>query len=386
MLSSICFMPASLMPQSLPPLHAQHGLVLRRQHGRDVHARRVVPDEERLVGLLRVVAVEEVDDLGRDLLVHGPRPLERQRALVLARLVLLRAVGGLAPDDRARRRQAGRGLRIHGAGDLGEAGDRRVLARRRDALHRRGVVDVGEAHLLHRVQVVEIAPVLLEAVRRRQGRGVVAQVVLAELAGGVAEIEQELGERRGAGPQIGRAAGQLRRDHARAQRIHAGEEGIAPGGAALHGDVVHEDRALVPDAVDVGRFPDHQAAVVDARLHPADVVAHDEQDVGLALGPGSAGHSEHDRQGQRQHSPRQSSLPVSHARALRPRRCGVPDRRRPLGNPDCAPTNVMRPRLSATSNIGQSRRLRALGDTYRSPRMTARTAGTSSWPALCFET
>ena len=94
---------------------------------------------------------------------------------------------------------------------------------------------------------------------------------------------QEFGERRGAGPQIGRAAGQLRRDHAGAQRIHAGEEGVAPGGAALHGDIVHEDRALLADAVDVGRFADHQAAVVDARLHPADVVAHDEQDVGLVL-------------------------------------------------------------------------------------------------------
>ena len=60
-----------------------HGQILVRQHGGDVHARRVVPDEERLVGLLRIVAVEEVDDLGRNLLVHrlssapgsaGPRP------------------------------------------------------------------------------------------------------------------------------------------------------------------------------------------------------------------------------------------------------------------------------------------------------------------------
>ena len=206
MLSSICFMPASLTPQSLPPLLAQHGLVLRRQHGHDVHARRVVPDEERLVGLLRVVAVEEVDDLGRDFLVHRLRPLQRQRALVPARLVLLRAVGGLAPEDRARRRQAERRLWIHGAGDLRKAGDRRVLARRRDALHGRRLVDVGEAHLLHRVEVIEVAPVFLEAVRRRQRRGVVAQMVLAELAGVVAEIEQELGERRRAGPQIGRAA------------------------------------------------------------------------------------------------------------------------------------------------------------------------------------
>src|SRR5262249_11257201 len=55
------------------------------------------------------------------------------------------------------------------------------------------------------------------------------------------------------------------------------------GGAALHGDVVHEDPAFVADAVDVRCFSDHQAAMVDARLHPADVVAHDEEDVGLCL-------------------------------------------------------------------------------------------------------
>ena len=61
----------------------------------------------------------------------------------------------------------------------------------------RALVDVGEAHLLHRVEVIEIAPVFLEAVRRRQRVGVVAEVVLAELARGVAEIVQELGDRTG---------------------------------------------------------------------------------------------------------------------------------------------------------------------------------------------
>ena len=77
---------------------ADHVVVLVRQHGRDVHARRVVPDEERLAGVRRVVALEEVDHLGRDLLVHGLRALQGQRALVLAGLVRRRAVGGLAPD------------------------------------------------------------------------------------------------------------------------------------------------------------------------------------------------------------------------------------------------------------------------------------------------
>ena len=148
---------------------------------------------------------------------------------------------------------------------------------------RRGLVDIGEAHPLHGIEVIEIAPELVEAVRCRQCVGVVAEMVLAELAGVVAEIAQEPGERRRAGPQIGRAARQLRRDHARAQRMHAGEEGVAPRSAALLGVVMHEPRAFLPDPIDVGGFPHHQSLVVDAWLHPADIVAHDEEDVGLLL-------------------------------------------------------------------------------------------------------
>ena len=221
---------------------------------------------------------------GRDLLVHGLRSLERQRPLVGAGLVRQRSVGGGAVEHRPRRRQAGRGQRIDRPGDLRQAGDRRVLAGRRDGLLGRRLVDVGEAHPLHRVEVIEVAPELLEAVRGRQRLGVVAEVVLAELAGVVAEIVQELGERRRAGPQVGRASGNFRQGHADAQRIHAGEEGGAPGGAALLGVVVGEHRAFFADAVDVRRLADHQAAVVDRRLHPADVVAHDEEDVGLLRG------------------------------------------------------------------------------------------------------
>ena len=251
-----------------------------------MHARRVVPDEERLVGLLRVVAIEEVDDLGRDFLIHGFRALQRQRPLVTTGLVLLGAVGRRAGEHRPRRRHAEGRLRIHRARDLGKAAHRRVLARRHDGLFSRGLVDVGEAYALHRVQVVEVAPEFLEAVRRRQRSRMVAQMVLAELAGGVAEVEQEPGQRRRAGLQEGRAAGQLRRDHAGAQRRHAGEEGGAPGRAALLGVVGHELRTLMPDTVDVGRLADHQSLMVNARLHPADVVAHDEQDVGLLARPG----------------------------------------------------------------------------------------------------
>ena len=92
----------------------------------------------------------------------------------------------------------------------------------------------------------------------RQCVGVVAQMVLAELAGVVAEIEQELGDRRGAGPQIRWTAGELRRDHAGAQWMHAGEEGVATRRAALLGVVLGEHRAFLADLVDVGRLADHQ--------------------------------------------------------------------------------------------------------------------------------
>ena len=43
------------------------------------------------------------------------------------------------------------------------------------------------------------------------------------------------------------------------------------------------------DAVDVGRFPDHQAFMVNARLHPADIIAHDEEDVGFLACASAAG-------------------------------------------------------------------------------------------------
>src|SRR4029079_16996393 len=43
----------------------------------------------------------------------------------------------------------------------------------------------------------------------------------------------------------------------------------------------------MPDAVDVGGFPDRQALVINAWLHPADVVSHDEENVGLSALRGS---------------------------------------------------------------------------------------------------
>ena len=129
--------------------------------------------------------------------------------------------------------------------------------------------------------MIQIAPEFLEAVRGRQRVDVVAQMILAELAGVVAEIEQELGKMRRPGPYIGWAAGKFRQDHADADRLHAGDEGRTPGSATLLGVIVHELGTFIADAVDVGRLPDHQPLMVDARLHPADIIAHDEEDIRL---------------------------------------------------------------------------------------------------------
>ncbi len=63
--------------------------------------------------------------------------------------------------------------------------------------------------------------------------------------------------------------------------MHAGEEGVPAGGAALLGVVIGEHRTLIADAIDVGCLSGHQATMINPRLHPADVIAHDEDDVGL---------------------------------------------------------------------------------------------------------
>src|SRR5206468_7955660 len=147
---------------------AEHVPILLRQHGRDVHAGRVVPDEEGLVSLLGIVSIEEINNVGGDFLVHSFRALERERTFILARLVLGRAVVGLHPKDRAWWGHAGAELRVNTARWIRDSGNGNRCAWWHDGLRGRVAVDIREAHLLHGVQVIEVPPELLEAVRRRQ--------------------------------------------------------------------------------------------------------------------------------------------------------------------------------------------------------------------------
>ena len=252
-LSSSCFMPASLRPQSLPPCSPIMAAYLSFSTVVMCMRAGLYQTKNGLLVFFGSLRSRKSMTLAE---ISSSTPFERSSVngpWSMQFWVLDDAIG-LAPQHVARRRQANRGSRIDRARHFRDAGDRRVPARRRNRLLGRGLVDVREAHALHRIEVIQIAPEFLEAVRGRQRVGVIAEMVLAELAGVVAEIEQEFRDRRRAGPQIGRAAGQLRRDHAGAQRMHAGEEGIAARRAALLGVIMREQRAFIADAIDVRRL------------------------------------------------------------------------------------------------------------------------------------
>src|SRR5205823_7662756 len=120
----------------LAALGTYHVHILVRQHGGDVHASRVVPDEEGLVSLLGIIAVEEVNHVRGDFLVYRFRALERERTFILARLVLRRAVGGLHPKDRARRGHACAGFRVNTAGGIRDPRDGNRCGWRHEGLRR----------------------------------------------------------------------------------------------------------------------------------------------------------------------------------------------------------------------------------------------------------
>src|SRR5437762_5452107 len=118
MLSSICFMPASLTPQSLPPgsptmaMYLSFSTVVTCMRAGLYQTKKGLPVffgslRSRKSMTLAEISSSTVRDRSS---VSGP--------LVLARLVLLRPVGGATPQDVARRRQARRGLGIDGAGDF----------------------------------------------------------------------------------------------------------------------------------------------------------------------------------------------------------------------------------------------------------------------------
>ena len=148
----------------------------------------------------------------------------------------------------------------------------------------------------HRVQVVQVAEELVEAVHRRQVLVQVAQVVLAELAGCIAKRLQHGGQRDRLGGHTDIGSGLADGGQTRAEGQLAGDEIGAPGGAARLGVIVGESHAVLGELVEVRRLARHDALVIGADVEPADVVAHDDEDVRLVrrlrLPDGSEGQSD----------------------------------------------------------------------------------------------
>ena len=118
---------------------------------------------------------------------------------------------------------------------------------------------VGQFGFFFGVEVIEVAEELVEAVNGRQKLVAVAQMVLAELAGGVALRLQHFGDRRVFRLQPDGSAGHPDLGEAGANRVLPGDEAGAAGGAALLRVIVGEQAAFVGDAVDVGRAVSHHA-------------------------------------------------------------------------------------------------------------------------------
>ncbi len=209
-----------------------------------------------------------------DLVVDRLHPLLRQRPGVLDPL----------PADAAPARLLGRVVLV-GRPAVQDAARPEPLAEVREVLGRRVV---RRLRVLLGVEVVEVAEELVEAVQRREELVAVAEVVLAELPGGVAERLEELGDRRILGAQADRRRRDPDLAQAGAEDALAGDERRSAGGAALLAVGVGEPHPLVGDAVDVGRAVAHQAVAVAAEVRDADVIAPDHEDVrALAVGHGT---------------------------------------------------------------------------------------------------
>ena len=133
------------------------------------------------------------------------------------------------------------------------------------------------------VEVVEIAKKFVEPVHGRQIFVAVAEMVLAELTGGVAERLQHFGDGRVFRMQSDRRAGHADFGEAGADWVLTGDEARAAGCAALLAVPVGEGRPFLCDAVDVGRLVAHHAFAVVADVPVADVVAPNDEDVRLVV-------------------------------------------------------------------------------------------------------
>ena len=140
---------------------------------------------------------------------------------------------------------------------------------------------IGMRRIFHRVEVIQVAEELVEAVDGGQELIQIAEMILAELAGGVALRFERGGNRAGLGRHSGLGARLADGGHAGADGQFAGDEVRATRRATRLGVIVGEQHAFLGQLVEVRRPAGHHAAMVGADVPHADVIAHNEEDVGF---------------------------------------------------------------------------------------------------------
>ena len=129
------------------------------------------------------------------------------------------------------------------------------------------------------VEVIEIAEKFVKPVHGRQIFIAIAEMVLAELAGGIAERLQQFRDGRVFGMQSDRGAGHANLGETGSDRVLTGDEAGAAGRAALLAVPIGEGRSLLRDAVDIGGVVAHHALAVMADVPIADIVSPNDEDV-----------------------------------------------------------------------------------------------------------
>ena len=142
--------------------------------------------------------------------------------------------------------------------------------------------------------MIEVAVELVEAVHGRQELVAIAEMVLAELAGGVTERLEHLGQGRVLLLNADGGAGEADLGQPGANRGLTRDKGGASRGTALLRIVVGKEHALGGDAVDIGCVIARHPPAVAAEIGNADIVGHDHEDIGFfGCGDCTARHDEY---------------------------------------------------------------------------------------------
>jgi hypothetical protein len=134
--------------------------------------------------------------------------------------------------------------------------------------------------VFHCVEVIEVAKELIEAVHGWQKFIFVAEVVFAELAGGVTHGLERGRNRHGLRRYADGGTSLADRCHTGADRQFAGDEVGAARGAARLRIVIGEQHAFGGELVEIGCPAGHQSAMISTDIPHADVITHDDDDVG----------------------------------------------------------------------------------------------------------